>query len=82
MPEITTWIQLCGFIAILAHQVAAQWVTRNADKRAIKGFKALRSEITECRARWDAVQVRMERVESALSLLARGAARPPESPAP
>ena len=79
IPNVWT---LLGLVAILVHQAVVQWVSRNADRRAIKGLKALRSEMTECRARWDRVEERLGRLEAALSLLARGSARPPESPAP
>ncbi len=78
MPEISNGWALLGLVAVLLHQMATAWVARRTDMRAVKALRAVKSELTECRARWDLVEERLGRLEQAMSLLTRGIARPPD----
>jgi hypothetical protein len=82
VPEISNGWALLGLVAVLIHQAYGQWIARRLDAQAVGALKQVKSELTECRARWDHVEERLGRLESALSLLARGTARPPESHEP
>jgi hypothetical protein len=66
IPNVWT---LLGLIAVLGHQMAVQWVNRTADLRAVRGLKALRAEMTECRARWDRVEEELTRLKSAVQFM-------------
>lgn len=79
MAEPSNLWTFLGVVAVLVHQIVGQWIARRTDLKAVRALKGLRAELTECRARWDVVGQRLDRLESALQLLARGTVGPPPS---
>jgi len=79
IPNVWT---LLGLVAVLAHQMVGRWYDRRQTRLSAHRWKALNAALTEIRARAVQQEARLERLETAVQLLARGTARPPESPAP
>jgi hypothetical protein len=78
MPEISNGWALLGLLAVLTHQMLGRWWDRRQDKLSSRRWRNLLARLDALDANDLEYRLRLERVESALAMLARGVARPPD----